>query len=387
MGIFRTYLALLVIGIHTGNWLFASAPFGGDGHVPVLGFFTISGFYMALVLDRKYMTYAGGIADFYVNRALRIYPAYLVILAVSIGLAELTGTTSIDGWSAPVAKVLADLPTLTPLSDLLLATANLTTFGTNALVETGFLPSGIWSSEVGAEGFIAAKYFLLFPPAWTLGIELTFYLFAPLLMSARRVLPVVIVLFYFYAIYLNRLPVPHTYTAMPIMPGSAFGHLAVVIDSVLSPALLYCFCGMAAYFVYKHMPNSLRDPWIGRCLLILLLVYGAASNWLPFSTDRVISWFQILTWVAIPFMFVAFRRSRIDYIIGNFSYALYVSHFAAYKLLEYVAGEAVHKMSLYYPTLFAFAFVIVFLIEQPIDRLRERRVAIRRRAVPALANA
>ncbi|MGQ0677398.1 MAG: acyltransferase family protein [Rhodospirillales bacterium] len=380
MGVFRTFLALMVAAIHTQIPLFGSIPFDGNGHVPVNGFFAISGFYMALVLDRKYLTYSGGVADFLANRALRIYPSYFFILALSVVLAAVSGSMSFGYWGQSLAKVLAAIPELTGASQALVAFVNLTTFGAHALVETGFLPTGEWSSEIGAAGFVPARFFMLFPPAWTLGIELTFYLLAPLLMWSRwtrLAIPVLAVAFWFYNFAQLG---PMTYTQILILPGPAAAHPWVLLETFLPQALFFCYCGMLAYFAYKHLPPALRSPWIGRGLLALLLAYAAVSNVLPFPKDRVIEVYLLLIWVSIPFLFAAFRGSRIDYFIGNLSYAVYVSHFVAYKALAHFIGPAALQAKFFYATLFALALFIVFAIEQPIDRIRERRVARRRQA-------
>lgn len=266
MGIFRTFLALLVVEIHTRVLLGSAVPFGGNGYVPVLGFFVLSGFYMALVLEKKYLQYPGGIKDFYINRALRIYPAYLFIVALSVLLVAATGQTSFAHWTQSTADLVERFRQLAPFSQALLIIANVTTFGSNALVETGFLPTGEWTTNVKADGFIPARYFLLFPPVWTLGIELTFYALAPLLMFARWFLPLLIVVAFYIP---GWLPSPLTYTGISILPGPAMSHPIVWLETVPSPFFQFFLCGMAAYFVYKHLPDILRSPRIGQALLVV----------------------------------------------------------------------------------------------------------------------
>ena len=81
MGILRFLLATSVIIGH-------SSPIYGlsllDAGLAVRVFFIISGFYMTLILNSKYHVQRGGYWLFVSNRFLRIYPSYLVVLAVSL---------------------------------------------------------------------------------------------------------------------------------------------------------------------------------------------------------------------------------------------------------------------------------------------------------------
>jgi peptidoglycan/LPS O-acetylase OafA/YrhL len=71
MGLLRYLLAAAVIVAH-------SAPIPGlpllAGDLAVKLFFLVSGFYMGLILSEKYLTLPGGLALFYGNRFLRIFP-------------------------------------------------------------------------------------------------------------------------------------------------------------------------------------------------------------------------------------------------------------------------------------------------------------------------
>src|SRR5215813_7005704 len=88
MGFLRLYLALSVLNAH-----YPIAPQPGlfvHGFVAVCIFFIISGFYMSLVLDRNYLREPGGVARFYFSRALRIFPVYWVVLALTVAAANLS---------------------------------------------------------------------------------------------------------------------------------------------------------------------------------------------------------------------------------------------------------------------------------------------------------
>ena len=68
-GSYASFLALLVVGSHLGAF--------GGATFAVKAFFIISGFYMALVIDRRY--YALPISNFYASRLMRLLPTYCVV--------------------------------------------------------------------------------------------------------------------------------------------------------------------------------------------------------------------------------------------------------------------------------------------------------------------
>src|SRR5262245_39940720 len=73
MGLMRFLLAMAVVVGHIGPSAsdFALLP----GNLAVEVFFSISGFYMSLILTGKYHDRT----TFYVNRFLRLYPVYLIV--------------------------------------------------------------------------------------------------------------------------------------------------------------------------------------------------------------------------------------------------------------------------------------------------------------------
>ena len=81
MGILRTLFALSVVLLHAGNIFGLNFV---NGQLAVSSFYMISGFYMALILDKKYIKSNSSIWLFISNRFLRIYPVYYVTLAVTL---------------------------------------------------------------------------------------------------------------------------------------------------------------------------------------------------------------------------------------------------------------------------------------------------------------
>jgi peptidoglycan/LPS O-acetylase OafA/YrhL len=72
-GMYRTLLAVAVVADHY-------APANGAGAVAVFAFWTLSGFLMTILMTGPYR---GRPAAFLLNRALRLYPLYLLLVAIT----------------------------------------------------------------------------------------------------------------------------------------------------------------------------------------------------------------------------------------------------------------------------------------------------------------
>ncbi|NBT90185.1 MAG: acyltransferase [Verrucomicrobia bacterium] len=181
MGWIRFLLAVAVVFHHS------SALWGlpiVDGHQAVRLFYIISGFYMALILDRKYAATREGIWLFYSNRALRIFPVYWLVLgaaALFYGAAWIWMGNMPErlGWYRPLVEAghgtfLAGLG-VSQLALFGLDWFNCFDFQGSTLAWGGTVPDGR-----------PAGFLCLVPQAWTLAVELSFYLFAPLLVRAKN---------------------------------------------------------------------------------------------------------------------------------------------------------------------------------------------------------
>lgn len=76
-GTYRTFLALIVVVHHL-----ISIPI--IGHYAVHGFFILSGYLMTFVMNVSYGYSLRGIRAFSINRFLRLYPSYWVVLLLTL---------------------------------------------------------------------------------------------------------------------------------------------------------------------------------------------------------------------------------------------------------------------------------------------------------------
>ena len=110
MGIIRLLLALSVV---SGHLQFSSLGVGTTGQVSVQAFFLISGFYISMALCASY---SRQVPQFWLNRALRLYPAYLLVAAAAL----VFEIASVPGFISAFASLPASATAILVLSNVLL---------------------------------------------------------------------------------------------------------------------------------------------------------------------------------------------------------------------------------------------------------------------------
>ncbi|MGH8375991.1 MAG: acyltransferase family protein, partial [Pseudomonas sp.] len=141
MGAYRLLLAVLVAVSHMGKTFMGLNP----GVIAVISFLIISGFVMTSLIERNYKA-PEKVGLFYLDRALRLYPQFLFYFVVSC------------------AVIYFLLPGTPQAAELTLR---------NIAASLAIVPLGFYM-------FGAAGSWIL-PPAWSLGLEMCFYLVFPFL--------------------------------------------------------------------------------------------------------------------------------------------------------------------------------------------------------------
>jgi peptidoglycan/LPS O-acetylase OafA/YrhL len=186
MGMLRFWLALAVAIGHT------TSIFGYSWQPHLLGgravqmFYVISGFLITLILSGKYSADPRGRWIFYTNRALKIFVPYLAVLAGTIILSLVTYV--VTGNAAALAAFFAEAHNMNAGTWAYAIFSNLFLFGQDL---GSFLTyrGGELSWDLHAlEQPGSALIFSINTPAWTLAIELTFYLVAPFLVRRHFLL-------------------------------------------------------------------------------------------------------------------------------------------------------------------------------------------------------
>jgi len=354
MGLLRVYLALSVLIVHNGKLFFGSDPI-----LAVPDFFVISGFVIALVLNEKYRD---NISGFYIARYLRLWPTYAVVLSIVL----LFFFTIQPVPHSPVATIYVYL-----ISIGLAFYDTLGWVGYSPVTDTVAFLDGVRSS--GYYPSLAGRTPM--PQMWSVGIEMTFYIVAPLLARRWRSLAVVFVLA-LAAHILIVLNFPHDH---PVSTKSVFNSF-------------YLFTGgMLAYWGWRASRQMLDryrlSPWPLASAVAFLSLWGGGyldrvHHLLP---DVMLLGFAL----AIIPLFHFSRSSKLDRQIGELSYAIYVMHV---PLISFIFAG--HYGSWRWTGIIALftivsSILLQILVVHPIEKLRARFTATtpksRLVAVPLIA--
>lgn len=306
MGIIRLLLAFAVFNSHFPVVDFMIV----DGHEAVMGFFAISGFYMALILDTKYHNRS----EFYLSRFLTLYPLYVFALIVSVALlagADIHPLTNHD----KMQKLLTN-----PAGFLIMAWTSVCLIGQEWLFSIGQAVDGTLHLVGASRSSIYNNAPLI--QAWSLSLESMFYALAPLLVKLR------------------------TRTLLGIVCASLMLRIGIMLSPVSEvsffwrffPAEFWLFgSGILAYRFYRTLPDERRPEDVFAFILLFGLICTAndADKWAePFLVP-----FGVLA--AMPFIFRGTRRLPFDRMTGKLSYPFYLLHFSVIAIFEEYQEEPV----------------------------------------------
>lgn len=344
MGFLRFLLAVFVIASHAKFIGFpfpdkqpyeAWVMFGLTGRQAVGIFFIISGFYMSMVLNSKYTK---ELSSFYINRFLRLWPTYLVsVLFVVLFLNDFNQLTAL-------------LSNSTWLTKLYVWFANIFILGSDFfwllhINETTGVLSYLPVFLNDSNGY---KLFLN-QPVFTISIEMIFYLMAPfILKSIKRV-------WVFFAIGL----LYHLYFVMA-------GQINIIYQYHLLPASFMYFAmgALSWHYYYKHKEYKKLNYFLVIAIFLIM----------QFTYTLIQPILLIAFMLLIPNLFELTKNNKADRFIGELSYPLYILHFPIRTLFDgFAIQNEYFGLSVLAATL-CLSIPVHFLIEKPIDRLRQKLV-------------
>jgi peptidoglycan/LPS O-acetylase OafA/YrhL len=348
MGLFRVILAISVVLSHIVK---TETPFyqgfGGTNSVEI--FFLVSGFYIALILDKTYKSKR----MFYLNRILRLYPVYLIVcllvLLTSIlrrGFAE-----NLFGYS--------------PLVLLISTFSNLTLIGTDWLMFFDTSNGGIQLTSSVVTGD-RMRDLLWIAPAWSLGIEITFYAMAPIICRWRsRFLIAAIIGLCTIRILFNQ---------------SEFNFAESPFDARFFPfELPYFLVGILLYRCKRDAKLEVTIPlkYLYSALFLFFLIFEPIRS--SFDLSRTASMAVLVIVAAVVVLFG--QSSEFDRKFGELSYPIYISHVFIAQVYEFSSTGIVKKFSLLDNNHISMSVQVLLIvlvsyfllqITKPIEKIRDK---------------
>ncbi|NDJ22410.1 acyltransferase family protein [Nostoc sp. B(2019)] len=355
MGLLRVLLALTVVVAHS------NAIFGlifTQGVVAVQTFFIISGFYMTMILEKKYIG-KGSYKLFLSNRLLRLYPIYWVVLIITI-IVNLVAVFVIDK-PVTLSYYINYFSQMNFGTFLFTVITNIILLGQDVVMFLGL------DTETGKMFFTSDYFktdpefwrFLFIPQAWTLGIELSFYLIAPFLVRRKTstiltLISISLLLRVYIYFYLGLTNDPWIHRFFPT-------ELALFL------------LGTISYRIYSKIANKK----IRKIELSITVVFLLATIFYQFIPDFYKMWsFYIFSCLSIPFIFKVTKDSKFDMRLGEFSYPVYIVHRIVIQVLTPITdrlriddyrGELATVLS------FLAAFLLIKYVSDPIEKIRQLR--------------
>lgn len=287
MGFWRLALAYMVVASHTRGYQELCSL--DIGTIAVATFFFISGFLMPMTYAAHYQKHGAwvGIGKFYCNRILRLYPLYWVSLLCIFGL-QFAGylARGYSNWEASWAS-----------------------YAQNFLL-LGLNQSSVWGG-----------YLRFNNPAWTLDVELQYYLVAPVLvlLATKSIFSIQIVLS----------------VAATVSLFLFFNPIGLVdVDRSLVAWGVFFVLGFGFY-----MSTKANKPYY---IYVSLFFIIAALAIAKYSGKELLTFFIIIIFIAISAALLIRQSNqksdRMDQSAGDLSYPVYIFHIIFIGYIELIMG-------------------------------------------------
>jgi peptidoglycan/LPS O-acetylase OafA/YrhL len=308
--------------------------------IAVQSFFVVSGFYMALVLNEKYGPDVYWL--FISNRLLRLWPAYIVVLALSLLAVSNWKLIGALDWRAIVFFA---------ASQLLIVGQDLYLF---LFIDGDKLAFTAHIAEVSKPLYSFAPI----PQAWSLSPEILFYLLAPFIVrrGPKQIAAIIA-------------------ASLAIRMGLqwAFGFSGNPWSFRFFPSELALFLtGSLGYYVYASKDEVQREQ--AKLLLVAvaaaLVVCLAINRW--DGIERLASLALLFTiTLGVPRLFALTRNFEIDKYVGELSYPLYICHYLFGWMLE---PNTLTGVYLALVLSLAMSAALYHFVDRPVDLWRQNRL-------------
>ena len=307
MGILRYLLAMSVLFAHCGNNMLLPANYA------VEAFYIISGFYMTLILNEKYVG-KNSYKVFITKRFFRLAPTYwaicLVTLLVVLGYTLFSISYPPDTIVFNPHRASYNTSVVTWIS---IFTSNIIMLGQDIALFFGVNPNSgniYFTVHSYQEAYPLCRYFIV-PQAWSIGLEILFYLIAPFIVRRKTTIVCAILILslsikLFIKYYLKIDDGNWTFRFFP------------------SEIMFFCL-GCLSYKLYTLYSEKFK---INKKYLIYIVIVFLATIYMRFPLPYAIQYPMLILVITllVAIAFSNFKNSKSDRIIGELSYPIYLSH-------------------------------------------------------------
>ena len=324
LGFIRFVLATMVLLNHL--WLPTANVLGAHA---VTGFYIISGFLMTKIVNEVYVG-KGWQGRYLKNRILRIYPAYLLVLSISL-------------------FCIAIWPNYFKVYSLIYFPSNINEWVSNLT---------LWR--------LTESPAIVIPPAWSLYVEAFYYLLIMVIGRFWRIVLLWLMLSMVYTVWM---------CAMTYSFGERYHSLGAASLFFSTGAILFFLTKEECLNFYMRLPTSIIYGAFVLFIFFPLLIgdIGGGKYWLGYYGASAL--FSAL--FAALIVKKGLKGGRFDRFMGNLAYPVFLTHFLAVGLVNLltdnrfaISGNANFILSTF-ACLFM-SFIYLGLMEPFIDKLRNQ---------------
>ena len=357
MGILRFILAISVVIAHSSSTL-GSNLVGGPNAVKA--FYIISGFYMTLILREKYIGINNSYILFLSNRFLRLFPIYWTVLLLTISLSISIMIYSNGKYFGDFSNYVVYYNNMNISSFAFLVFTNIFLFFQDFVMFLGLDTSSgrLFFTSDFQQTHPFLYQFLFVPQAWTIGVEITFYLIAPFLVRKKmNVIIPLIVLSLLLRYILSKYGLkndPWSYRFFPT-------------------ELVFFLLGIISYNIYIYIQKWNFNPLYSKFMLGFILTFTYLYNMLPIHGKFYLYFFSLF--VCLPFIFSLTKKWKYDNQIGELSYPIYISHIFLLNCIYTLKFPIIGGLGLNLIIItILFSIILNELVAKKIEVIRQNRI-------------
>lgn len=344
MGFIRTILAITVVCAHS-PW----HEVGVGARNAVQLFYMISGFLISYILTTN-SAYKDTI-KFYLNRALRIYPIYYAVALLALAAHLLAHPKFFLIYqSGPAA------------ASILLVLSNILLFGQDWVMFSGVTNGQFVFAANYEQSDLLLYEALLVPQAWTLGLELSFYALAPFILQSKR-----------------------TIFSLIVVSLIVRGILMVVGIGMNDPWTYRFFPAELSLFLFGALSNQYLLPLWNRYILQynreriivgvtwLVIFFFLGYSLIPIAGTIKTFILFLVFFVLLPVTFIYQGTSRLDKLVGELSYPIYIGHLLVVMVLRKIWDPNTNDIIVSVSNVLGaivFAYILNKYIGRPVENLR-----------------
>jgi len=387
MGILRFFLAYVVLVSHCPDGLLTRI---FHPALAVQCFFTISGFYMQLLISEKYNKQSPFYfcKDFYLSRIFRIFPVYLLILTITFVFANQghalhyldTGRFELFFYDAftNIFIIGQSFLRIFPYNDML-----------------GQFVLSISDTEIPSASFG------LMVQSWSLDLELLFYILAPFILTIKRLWIILVIIIASISLrfilalndinYVLNLAWINEFFPLELatfLLGSIayriYYFLKYELNNIINNKYLIAIQSLFNKSTSKVSSMKMPIPYLYLFVSFIVIyyytkkwawVYDFGGDWDQglFGVPHIYWFTLLLNAVFVPILFELSKNLKLDSFIGKLSYPLYISHFTIILLLHKIGIEDQVFGIYVLACSILVSIALVLFIENPITRYRHRK--------------